>query len=460
MSTECSTQGVLFPGVAGRDAVVQFNAGDVTSNGGVLMLDRADRRVGLMSRFAACFRDHRDPDRVEHTARQLVAQRVFGLCLGYEDVSDHDAVGKDPLLAAACGKQEGALATHPTLSRLEMTRHGANAKTRYAKIEMVQERVDDLLADVFMEAKGGADPGLIVLDVDNSDVPLHGAQEGRFFHGYYGNYCYLPLYVFAGDHLLLARLQTADGDPARHVVAELKAVVSRLKRKWPRAKILVRGDSGFCREELMAWCEAAGHFYVIGMARNERLEAHVADALAEAKSRHETSGRAERVFRDFDWTTVKSWSRARRVVAKAEHLVGGKSNPRFVVTNLPRRSWAAKRLYEELYCARGEAENRIKEQQLGLFGTRLSTPTLQGNAVRMAMSAMAYVLTCALRRLGLAGTEMENAQADTIRLRLLRIGALVRITARKIWVSMSASWPWRDLFESCAARLLAPAHVT
>ncbi len=248
--------------------------------------------------------------------------------------------------------------------------------------------------------------------------------------------------------------------PARHVVAELKAVVSRLKRKWPRAKILVRGDSGFCREELMAWCEAAGHFYVIGMARNERLESHVADALAQAKSRHETSGRAERVFRDFDWTTVKSWSRARRVVAKAEHLVGGKSNPRFVVTNLPRRSWAAKRLYEELYCARGEAENRIKEQQLGLFGTRLSTPTLQGNAVRMAMSAMAYVLTCALRRLGLAGTEMENAQADTIRLRLLRIGALVRITARKIWVSMSASWPWRDLFESCAARLLAPAHVT
>ncbi|MBI3875368.1 MAG: IS1380 family transposase [Verrucomicrobia bacterium] len=450
----------MFPGVAGRDAVVRFDAGDVTSNGGVLMLERADRRVGLMSRFAACFRDHRDPERIEHTARQLVAQRVFGLCLGYEDVVDHDALGKDPLLAAACGKREGDLAGHATLSRLEMTKPGAGAATRYEKIEMVQERVDDLLADVFMEAKDGADPGLIVLDVDNSDVPLHGAQEGRFFHGYYGSYCYLPLYVFAGDHLLLARLQTADGDPARHVVDELRKIVSRLKRKWPRAKILVRGDSGFCREELMAWCEAAGHFYVLGTARNERLEEKIADALEEAKSLFAKSGRAERVFRDFDWTTVKSWSKERRVVAKAEHLVGGKSNPRFVVTNLPRRSWAAKRLYEELYCARGEAENRIKEQQLGLFGTRLSTPTLQGNAVRMAMSAMAYVLTCALRRLGLAGTDMAHAQADAIRLRLLRIGALVRITARRIWVSMSASWPWRDVFESCAARLLAPAHVT
>ena len=460
MSTKCSTQGVLFPGVAGRDAVVQFNAGDVTSNGGALMLERADRRIGLMSRFAACFRDHRDPDRIDHTARHLVSQRVFGLCLGYEDVSDHDAVGKDPLFAATCGKKEGDLAGHATLSRLEMTRRGASAATRYAKIEMVQERVDDLLADVFMEANGAADPGLIVLDVDNSDVPLHGAQEGRFFHGYYDEYCYLPLYVFAGDHILLARLQTADGDPARDVVAELKKIVARIKRKWPRAKILVRGDSGFCREELMAWCEAAGHFYVLGLARNARLEENVADALDEAKSLFEKSGAPERVFRDFDWTTRESWSKERRVVAKAEHLVGGKSNPRFVVTNLPRRSWAAKRLYEDLYCARGEAENRIKEQQLGLFGTRLSTPTLQGNAVRMAMSAMAYVLTCALRRLGLAGTEMENAQADTIRLRLLRIGALVHITARKIWVSMSASWPWRDLFESCAARLLAPAHVT
>ena len=459
MRTECSSQGTLFAGVAGRDVVVRFDAGEVTSNGGALLLERADRRVKLTSRFAACFRDHRDPERIEHTVRQLVSQRVLGLCLGYEDVSDHDAVGKDPLFAAVCGRREGELAGHATLSRLELTKSGATAATRYEKIEMVQERVDDLLAALFVEAKGDADPGLIVLDVDNSDVPLHGRQEGRFFHGYYDGYCYLPLYVFAGEHLLLARLQTADGDPARDVVSELKKIVSRLRAKWPRARILVRGDSGFCREELMAWCEAAGHFYVLGVRRNERLQDEIADALAEAKAAHEKSGRPERVFRDFDWTTLKSWSRVRRVVAKAEHLAG-KSNPRFVVTNLSRRSWSAQRLYEELYCARGEAENRIKEQQLGLFGTRLSTPTLSGNAVRMAMATMAYALTCALRRLGLAGTEMACAQADTIRLRLLRIGALVRITSRKIWVSMSASWPWRALFESCARRLLAPALVT
>jgi hypothetical protein len=459
METECSGEGTLFPDVAGREALVRFNADAVTSNGGVLVLERADRRVKLLSRFATCFRDHRDPDRVEHTARQLVAQRVFGLCLGYEDLVDHDAIGADPLLVAACGRREGALAGHATLSRLEMTKAGATAATRYEKIEMVQERVDDLLAEVFVEAHGGTDPGLIVLDVDNSDVPLHGRQEGRFFHGYYGNYCYLPLYVFAGDHLLLERLQTADGDPARDVVAELKKIVARLRRKWPRARVLVRGDSGFCRDELMSWCETAGHLYVLGVARNERLEAQIADALEEARTAHARSGKAERVFRDFDWTTLKSWTRARRVVAKAEQLAG-KANPRFVVTNLSRRSWSARRLYEGLYCARGEAENRIKEQQLSLFGTRLSTPTLTGNAVRMAMSAMAYVLTCALRRLGLAGTDMANAQADTIRLRLLRIGAIVRVSARRIWVSMSSSWPWRDLFEACARRLLAPALVT
>lgn len=460
MSAECSSEGTLFPDVAGRTAVVRFDAGEVTSNGGVLVLERVDRRIGLLRRFAACFRDHRDPERVEHTALELVKQRVFGLCLGYEDVSDHDAIGKDPLVAAACGRSDGPLAGHATLSRLEMTRPGATAKTRYEKVEMLQERVDDLLAEVFVEAKGAQDPGLIVLDVDNSDVPLHGRQEGRFFHGYYNEYCYLPLYVFAGEHLLLARLQTADGDPARDVVEELKRIVARLRRKWPRARVLVRGDSGFCREELMAWCEAAGHLYVLGVQRNDRLEEKVADALAEAAAAHAKSGKAERVFRDFDWTTLKSWSCERRVVAKAEHLPGGKSNPRFVVTNLSRRSWSARRLYEELYCARGEAENRIKEQQLGLFGTRLSTPTLRGNAVRMAMSAMAYVLTCALRRLGLAGTEMERAQADTIRLRLLRIGATVRVTTRKIWVSMSASWPWRDLFQACAARLTALGVVT
>ena len=460
MNTECSAQRMLFDGVAGRDAVLNFDAGEVTSGAGVVLLERTDRRLRLLSRFASCFRDHRDPRRIEHTVQQLVSQRVFGLCLGYEDITDHDHIGKDPLLAAACGKRSGALATHPTLSRLERTQLGATSQTRYAKIEMIQEDVDDLLAEVFVEEMGSEDPGLIVLDIDHSDVPLHGQQEGRFFHGYYGHYCYLPLYVFCGDHLLLARLQTADVNATRDVVTELGAIVSRLRRKWPRVKILVRGDAGFCREDLMVWCEAAGHFYLLGLARNKRLQEHIADALEEVAAAHAKSGQAERVFRDFDWTTKTSWSRERRVVAKAEHLVGGKSNPRFVVTNLSRRSWSGKRLYERLYCARGEAENRIKEQQLDLFGTRLSTQTLQGNAVRMAMSAMAYVLTGALRRVGLAGTDMARAQAGTIRMRLLRIGATVRVSARKIWVSMSSSWPWQDLFRICAARLLEAPSPT
>ncbi len=460
MTTDCSPQGTLFAGICGRTAVTRFDAGTLTSDGGVLLLERVDRRIDLLSRFARCFGDHRDPRRVEHTVGQMLRQRVFGLCAGYEDLVDHDHVGKDPLFAAACGKREGALATHPTLSRLETTQLGATAQTRYAKIEMDQERVDSVLSDVFCEAMGPEDPGLLVLDLDHSDVRLHGRQEGRFFHGYYGHYCYLPLYVFCGEHLLLARLQTADRDPARGVVDELRALVLRLRRRWPRAKVLVRADSGFCREELMAWCEAAGHFYLLGMARNERLERHVEDALDEAAARAVQTGRAARVFRDFAWTTLGSWSQRRRVVAKAEHLPGGKRNPRFVVTNLPPRSWSSKRLYEQLYCARGEAENRIKEQQLELFGTRLSVHTMQGNAVRMAMSAMAYVLTCALRRIGLAGTEMARAQAGTIRLRLLKIGALVRITTRRIWVSMSSSWPWQHVFERCAQRLLASPKPT
>lgn len=456
MKTDCTSQGTLFPGIAGRDAVARFDAAAVTSSAGVLLLERTDRRLDLLPRLAACFDDYRDERRVEHTVEQMVRQRVYGLCLGFEDITDHDHIGKDPLLVAACGKREGALATHPTLSRLERTPVGATSAARYAKVEMVQERVDDLLVDAFVEAKGAYDPGLLVIDLDHSDVPLHGAQEGRFFHGYYGHYCYLPLYVFCGEHLLAAHLQTADGNANRDVIAVLGAIVSRLRRAWPRVRILVRGDSGFCREELMAWCEARGHRFVLGMARNKRVQREVADALAEAERLHEASGRSERVFRDFEWSTTKSWSRSRRVVAKAEYLSGGKNNPRFVVTNLPRHSWSAKRLYEELYCARGEAENRIKEQQLDLYGTRLSTQTMQGNRVRMAFSAMAYVLTCALRRIGLYGTRMERAQAATIRMRLLRIGATVKLTTRKIWVSMSASWPWQDVFEVCARRLLSP----
>ena len=392
----------------------------------------------------------------------LVGQRVFGIALGYEDLNDHDELRHDPLMAVLAGKLEARrqdcapVAGKSTLNRLELS---CLEPTRYHKISHNPVAIKGLFVDLFLEAHDRA-PNQIILDLDATDDPVHGEQEGRFFHGYYDCNCYLPLYVFCGRDLLAAKLRRANIDAAAGSVEEVARIVAQIRRRWPCVRILLRADSGFAREELMAWCEAAGHFYVIGVARNPRLQAQIADALEEAKTLFENSGTPERVFRDFDWTTIDTWSRVRRVVAKAEHLAGGKPNPRFVVTNLSGRSWAAKRLYEVLYCARGEAENRIKEQQLGLFGTRLSTPTLSGNAVRMAMSAAAYALTCALRRLGLVGSEIADAQADTIRLRLLRIGALVRITALRIRVSMSASWPWKDLFRDCAARLLATPRVT
>ncbi len=453
MSPQCSDQTFLFDGVIGRELRARFDAGPVSSDGGVILLSDTDRRLGLLSRFAACFADHRVAARVQHDVEQLVRQRVFGLCLGYEDVSDHDLLRTDPLLAAVCGSEE-SLAGKSTLSRVEMTRAGASSGERYCKVELDMARTDELFVDVFTESFD-VPPGLIVLDLDHTDVALHGHQEGRFFHGYYDHYCYLPLYVFSGEHVLLARLQTADGDPARDVVAEMSALVARIRRRWPSVRIVVRGDSGFCREELMAWCEGEGHFYVLGLARNKRLQAHVAESLERAKARSQKRERSVRVYEDFRWSTLKSWSRRRRVVAKCEYLASGKSNPRFVVTNLPRRSWSARRLYEQLYCARGEMENRIKEQQLGLFADRLSTPTLRGNQTRMLFSAVAYALVHGLRRLGLAGTELARAQAWTIRAKLLKIGAVVRITTRRIWVSLSSASPAKHVFATAHANLRA-----
>ena len=469
MTTECNGGDGLFNDVAGREVVARFDGGRVTSDGGVLLLREVDTRLGLTSRLARCFRDHRRQDLIEHELSAILAQRIFGLCLGYEDVSDHDELCKDPLLAAACGRSdiEGrererkadagkALAGKSTLSRLEMTPRGASAKSRYAKVEMDQEAVDQLFADVFMESFDAA-PALVTLDVDATDVPLHGAQEGRFFHGYYGSYCYLPLYIFSEEHLLVARLRTADGDPAAGVREELARLVARLRARWPKVKILLRGDSGFCREELMRWCEDEGHFYVLGLARNPRLVAEIAGDLARAKVLSEERKEAVRFFRDFTYATIDTWSRHRRVVGKAEHLVGDKSNPRFVVTNLPKSSWGPRRLYEQLYCARGDMENRIKEQQLGLFADRLSTPTLQGNRVRVMLSSMAYVLMHGLRRLGLAGTDLARAQASTIRTKLLKIGAVVRVSVRRLWVSMSSAFPAKEVFLAAAANVRAHA---
>jgi hypothetical protein len=333
---------------------------------------------------------------------------------------------------------------------------GGETPSRYKKIRYRPEALDDLLIQVFLEAHAEA-PQQIVLDLDTTDLPLEGHQEGRFFHGYYDCYCYLPLYIFAGEHLLCARLRTADQDAAAGSTGEVERIVGRIRAAWPEVRIIVRADSGFCREELLKWCEDNGVCYAIGFPRNQRLRRMIEPQIEQAAQIHQRTGKVARVFTEFSYqTTTGSWSRPRRVVAKAEQL-DGKENPRFVVTSLGAEEWPAQGLYEEFYCARGEMENRIKEQ-LSLFAYRVSAETMRANQLRVYFAAMAYVLVHGLRRLGLQGTELERAQATTIRLRLLKIGAQIRISVRRVWLSMASSYPLQALFGE-VYRNLRPAVV-
>jgi len=443
--TECTQTEFLFEAHFSRRVVARFDGARMTTDGGALLLREADRKIGLLKRVAACFTDARDPDRVEHALEQMLAQRIYGLALGYEDLNDHEELRRDPLLALLVGKREMTepLAGKSTLNRLELTPAGSPFAERYHKITYSPEAIDALLVDVFLEAHLTA-PREIVLDLDATDTPLHGEQEARFFHGYYHHYCYLPLYIFSGDHLLCARLRPANLDASAGSLEEVERIVGRIRRRWKHTRIILRGDSGFCREELMAWCETHAVDYVFGLARNPRLRRKIVPQLREAKQEHRRTGLAARVFTEFRYRTRKSWSRSRRVVAKAEHLEKGE-NPRFVVTSLEAGRWAARSLYEQLYCARGEMENRIKEQ-LSLFSDRLSTETMRANQLRLSFSSLAYVLVHALRRLALSGTEWAAAQVSTIRLRLLKIAAEVRLTARRIWVRYSHAYPWKSLF--------------
>jgi hypothetical protein len=424
--------------------VAQFNGGTMTSDAGAVLLRETDRRLNLLPRLAACFEDQRRPWLVSHTLPEMVAQRVYALALGYEDLSDHDQLREDPLLGMLSGKPrigEEPLAGKSTLNRLEL---GGEEPSRYKKIHYRQEAIEQLLVQVFVEAHAEA-PDQIVIDLDTTDLPLHGHQEGRFFHGYYDSYCYLPLYIFCGEHLLCARLRTADRDAAVGSKDEVERIVGQIREVWPEVRIIVRADSGFCREELLKWCEDHGVYYVVGFARNGRLRKIIGPQVEQAARLQAQTGRPARVFTEFSYrTTTGSWSRARRVVAKAEQLEG-KENPRFVVTNLSAEQWPAQRLYEGLYCERGEMENRIKEQ-LSLFAGRVSAESMRANQLRVSFAAMAYVLMQGLRRLGLRGTELERAQATTIRLRLLKIGAQIRITVRKVWLSMASSYPLQRLF--------------
>lgn len=452
--TECIPDLFSFARVGTRGVVARFDGGSVVTDGGALLLRQVEQKANILGRLAACFRDQRDPRRIEHSVEQLVKQRVYALALGYEDLNDHEQLRHDPLLAVLSGKTEPTqelLAGKSTLNRLELTLPQAKAgEHRYKRILFDPESADQLLVQLYVEAQAVA-PTEIVLDLDATDDPLHGKQEGRFFHGYYGHYCYLPLYIFAGDHLLCARLRTAGQDGSAGAREQVERIVTQLRQHWPAVKIILRADSGFCREELMSWCEEHGVEYIFGLARNRRLQEMLSQALAEAKQTYEATGQPARVFHEGRYQTRETWSRERRVVGKAEYLDKG-ANPRFVVTSLAAEGWQARALYEDLYCARGEMENRVKEQ-FQLFADRTSTHWLWSNQLRLTWSAFAYVLIDTLRRVGLPGTEMAQAEVQTIRLRLLKIGAVVRVSVRKIWISLASAHPAAPLFAHVYAAL-------
>ena len=459
MQTERSTQRFDFGAVEKRAVVAGFDGGTITSDAGGLLLGLTSRAIGLVGRFARCFVDGRNPGLIEHEVKTLVGQRVLALALGYEDLNDHDELRHDPVLAVLAGKLKArrhkkcaAVAGKSTLNRLELSRP---EPTRYHKISHDPAAIEALFVELFLGAHAAA-PEEVVLDLDATDDPLHGNQEGRFFHGYYGHYCYLPLYVFCGDHLLCAKLRPANIDAAAGSVEQVERIVGQLRERWPKVRIVLRADSGFAREALMAWCETNAVDYLFGLARNVRLARHIEAELEAARAESVLTGRPARRFKGFLWTTRRSWSCRRRVVAKAE-WTQGEANPRFVVTSLDAATWPAQSLYEELYCARGEMENRIKECQLDLFADRTSAATMRANQLRLWFASMAYVLICALRRIGLANTKLARASCATIRLKLFKIGALVSISVRRIRLAMNSACPFQREWALTYARLSAAA---
>ena len=467
---------MLFQAHGSRAVEAAFDGGMITSDGGALLLRELELRQRIVEGLAGCFIDHREQASIEFTVEQLLKQRVFGLALGDEDVNDHDKLRVDPLLALLCGRADvtGAdrrsvadkgkpLAGKSTLNRLELYSGDPERDGVYKKIEVVEAKVEQFLIDQFFSSQGGI-PLRIYLDLDATDDRIHGMQEGRHFHGYYDDYCYLPLYIFCGDELLCAKLRTSDKGAADGALLEVKRIVEGIRKRWPKTEIVVRGDSGFCDEEMMAWCESQKDVsYVFGPAQNPRLLREIEREQEQAKLRCEISGQSVRVFKEFRYATLNSWSAERRVMAKAEHLPG-KANPRFVVTSLPewevtwdeKLIWNdARTVYEKLYCARGEMENRIKEQQLDLFADRTSTHDLKSNQLRMWLSAVGYLMLNALRRTALVGTRLERSDCGTIRLELLKIGAVVKVSVRRIALSFSSAFPREDLFKLALSRLRA-----
>jgi hypothetical protein len=448
-----------FAPVAGRAVVAGFDGGKMTSDAGAVLLGATDRTIGLIERFAGCFTDHREADLIEHKVAALVGQRVFGLALGYEDLIDHDELRHDPVMAILAGKLEARrsncapLAGKSTLNRLERS---PTEPSRYHKISYAAAKIEGLFVDLFLDAHA-APPPQIILDLDATDDPLHGHQEGRFFHGYYDNYCYLPLYIFCGRHLLAAKLRPANVDASAGSVEEVSRIVTQIRRRWPAVRIMLRADAGFAREGLMSWCENNRVDFLFGLARNSRLVGEIAAELAAAAELSQRTGQPARRFKDFAWRTRDSWSCERRVIAKAE-WTKGEANPRFIVTSLTREEHQARHLYEKLYCARGEMENRIKECQLDLYADRTSTHTMRANQLRLWFASIAYVLVCALRRIGLAHTQFAKASCGTIRLKLLKIGALVRTSVRRIKLAMPSAFPHQAEYRAAHAALAATGN--
>ena len=460
MPTECNPELFEFAPVGRRAVVAGFDGGAITSDAGALLLGVTDRAIGLISRFAECFIDRRRPELVEHLVPTLVGQRVFGIALGYEDINDHDDLRHDPVMAVLAGKLQAwradcaPVAGKSTLNRLELSREVA---TRYHKIAHDPAAIERLFVTVFLEAHKTA-PKEIVLDLDATDDPLHGHQEGRFFHGYYDCYCYLPLYIFCGRHLLSAKLRPANIDGSAGAVEEVSRIVTQIRAHWPKVRIILRADSGFAREALMAWCEANGVDFIFGLARNVRLTRTIGAELVQARDESRATGQPARRFKELTWSTRKSWSCKRRVIAKAE-WTKGEANPRFIVTSLTAADGAGRYLYEAVYCARGEMENRIKECQMDLFADRTSTHTMKANQLRLWFASMAYVLLDGLRRMALQATDLADATCGTIRRKLFKIGALVTISVRRIKLAMASGCPYKEVF-AIAHRALAAADTS
>lgn len=431
--------GVINFGQLGRRKIEgRFDGGSMTSDAGVMLLAEVDRKLGLLGAAARCIADPRDPLLITHSVRDMLRQRVYGLALGWEDLNDHGALRRDVAMQTAVGVERD-IASAPTLCRLEKWADRATAWRLHA-----------VLVEQFI-ASFESPPEEVMLDFDATDNPLHGQQEGRFFHGYYDSYCYLPLYVFSGQQLLCAYLRPSNIDGAQHTAAILKLLVRRLRQAWPGVRVVLRADSGFCRQRILNWCERSGVHYIVGLARNARLQAQVALAELWLHDEYERTGAKQRLVGEFDYA-AQSWPHERRVITRLEWGEQG-CNPRFVVTNL---AGDPRALYDELYCQRGEAENRIKEAQVGLFATRTSCQVLRSNQLRMLLSALGYVLIERLRALALQGTALATAQVDTLRIRLLKVAAVITRNTRRIRLYLASHWPSAPIFAHAMSQLRSP----